>query len=71
MIETKKDTENTRKRTIKLFIGVFLLDRAPYTISLRMQKIVRQSVNTRSVSPITLPDFLVMLLKTKIVGLIF
>ena len=48
MIETKKDTENKRKRTIKLFIDVILLDRAPYNVSLRMYKIVRQSVNTRT-----------------------
>ena len=48
MIETKKDTENKRKRTIKLFIDVILLDRAPYNVSLRMHKIVRQSVNTRT-----------------------
>ena len=58
MIETKRDTENTRKRPIKLFIDVILLDRAPYNVSLRMHNIVRQSVNTRSVSPITLPDSL-------------
>ena len=30
-----KETENTRKRSIKLFIDVILLDRAPYNVSLR------------------------------------
>ena len=48
MIEIKKGTENKRKRTIKLFIDVILLDREPYNVSLRMHKIGRQSVNTRT-----------------------
>ena len=48
MNETKKDTENKRKRTIKLFIDVILLERAPCNVSLRMHKIVRISVNTRT-----------------------
>ena len=39
MTETK-ETENTTKRSFKLFIDVILLDRVPYNVSLRSPLIV-------------------------------